>query len=89
MADQRETLIEFPCEFPVKAMGRADPDFVLKVVRIVRAIVPELRDDQVTTSASKRGNYVSVTVTFTAMSQAQLDSVYLALNADEHVVMTL
>lgn len=89
MSDTRESAIHFPCEFPVKIMGRADPDFVLRVVEIVREHVPELSADAVTTAASQRGNYVSVTVTFTAVSQAQLDNLYLALNADEEVLMTL
>lgn len=89
MTETRETIIEFPCEFPVKVMGRAAPDFVLRVAGIVREHVPELRDADIDTAASRRGNYVSVTVTFTARSQHQLDQVYLALNADEQVLMTL
>ncbi len=89
MSDDRETLLEFPCEFPVKAMGRADEDFVLRVVGLVREHVPDLDESRVATSASRRGNYVSVTITFTAISQAQIDAVYLALNADDQVVMTL
>lgn len=89
MSEHRESAIEFPCEFPVKIMGRANPDFVIRVVEIVREHVPELRDQDVSTAASSRGKYVSVTVTFTAVSQSQLDNVYLALNADEQVLMTL
>lgn len=89
MTDQRESAIEFPCEFPIKVMGRADPDFVLRVVEIVREHVPDLDDRRVKTAASRRGNFVSVTVTVVATSQHQLDQVYLALNADEQVVMTL
>jgi len=87
--DNRETIIEYPCEFPVKAMGKADPDFVLRVVELVRLHVPELDDSCVRTSASRRGSYVSVTVTFTAVSQRQVDDVYLALNGDPQVLMTL
>lgn len=89
MSEQRESAIEFPCEFPIKIMGRANPDFVIRVVEIVRGHVPALRDQDVTTAASRRGKYVSVTVTFTAVNQSQLDNVYLALNADDQVLMTL
>ncbi|MEX0731024.1 MAG: DUF493 domain-containing protein [Aquisalimonadaceae bacterium] len=89
MSENRESAIKFPCEFPVKIMGRADPDFVLHVVGIVREYVPELSAEDVYTTPSQRGKYVSVTVTFTAVSQTQLDNVYLALNADEQVLMTL
>ncbi len=89
MHESRETIIEFPCEFPVKVMGRADPDFVLRVTEIVREHAPDLRDRDISTAASRRGNYVSVTVTLTARSQYQLDQIYLALNADDQVLMTL
>ncbi len=89
MSDKRESVIEFPCEFPIKVMGRANPDFVLRVVRIVRTQVPDFDERQVKTAASRRGRFVSVTVTVTARSQKHLDQVYLALNADDQVVMTL
>lgn len=89
MADERDSLIEFPCTFPIKVMGRADTEFALRVTEIVREHVPDLRDEDVRTAASRRGNFVSVTVTVTARSQAHLDRVYLALNADEQVLMTL
>ncbi len=89
MTEKRESAIDFPCEFPIKVMGRADPDFVLRVVRIVQEQVPGFDDRQVKTAASRRGRFVSVTVTVTATSQHQLDQIYLALNADEQVVMTL
>ncbi|MCC5810909.1 MAG: DUF493 domain-containing protein [Ectothiorhodospiraceae bacterium] len=89
MTEPRESAIEFPCEFPIKVMGHSRPDFVLRVVEIVRAHAPDLDEEQITTTPSRRGNYVSVTVTLTATSQHQLDQVYLALNADEQVVMTL
>lgn len=89
MTEPRESAIEFPCEFPVKVMGHSHPDFVLRVVEIVRTHVSDLDESRVTATPSRRGNYVSVTVTLTATSQHQLDQVYLALNADEQVVMTL
>ena len=87
--NERETVLEFPCEFPVKAMGRADRDFAVHVFEIVRRHVPELTDDQLRTAASRRGSFVSVTVTFIAQSQDQLDRIYLDLNGDKQVLMTL
>lgn len=84
-----QTLLTFPCEFPIKVMGAADPDFVLRVLELVRKHVPDVNGDCVATTASRRGNYVSVTVTVTATSKGQLDAVYRSLNADTQVVMTL
>ncbi len=87
--DDTSTLLEFPCEFPLKVMGAADPDFVLHVVEIVRQHVPDLDDTRIATRASSRGRYVSVTLTFTAKSRPQLDALYTALSRDEKVSIVL
>ena len=87
--EERETALEFPCEFPIKAMGRADREFAMRVFEIVQRHVPELGAQQLRTTASRRGGFVSVTVTFTARSQGQLDRIYIDLNDDEQVLMTL
>ncbi len=89
MPERGESALEFPCEFPVKVMGQAHPEFVLRITEVVREHVPDLRNSDISTASSRRGNYVSVTVTITATSQEQLDSLYRALNARDDVVMTL
>lgn len=87
--DKQETLLEFPCDFPIKAMGMADNDFESLVVSLVRKHVPDLGEAAVKSRDSKSGKYLSVTVTVTATSKEQLDNIYLELNASERVVMTL
>lgn len=87
--DKQETLLEFPCDFPIKAMGVADNDFESLVVSLVRKHVPDLGEAAVKSRDSKSGKYLSVTVTVTATSKEQLDNIYLELNASERVVMTL
>ena len=84
-----DTLLEFPCEFPIKAMGPSDPDFVLHVLALVRQHVPDVDEQRVSTTSSSRGKYVSVTVTVTATSKQQLNDVYRTLYEDDQVVMTL
>jgi hypothetical protein len=84
-----ETPLEFPCDFPIKVMGRAAPDFDALVVQIVRRHAPDLRENAVTTRASSGGTWVSVTVTIQATSKQQLDSIYRELSAHERVVMAL
>jgi putative lipoic acid-binding regulatory protein len=81
--------LEFPCDFPIKAMGEAEPDFVLHVVEIVRRHVPDLDETRITTRASRKGRYVSVTVTITARSRAQLDALYTALSGDPRISVVL
>ena len=89
MSEQEETLLEFPCEFSVKAMGLATDNFDTVVVEIVRRHVPELGEGAVKTRPSKEGKYLSVTVTFDATSKAQLDAIYQDLTDHDQVLMSL
>ncbi len=87
MTDQ--SLLEFPCRFPIKVMGRQHADLEAEIVALVRQHAPDLADADVTTRASGKGNYLAITLTVNATSREQLDAIYLALNAHERVVMTL
>jgi len=84
-----EGLLEFPCDFPIKAMGLQGDDFDLLVVQMVRRHVPDLAEGAVSVRTSTKGKYLSVTVTVRASSQAQLDAIYLDLSAHERVLVAL
>ena len=84
-----ETLMEFPCEFSVKAMGLNSPDFEETVVQIVRRHCNELGEGCSRTRPSKNGKWISVTVTMIATSKAQLDAIYMDLTAHEDVTMSI
>ncbi len=89
MSSDDDTLFDFPCRFPIKAMGRDEDDFETTVVGIVRRHVPDLGEGAVTTQPSRKGRFVSVTVTFTATSRDQLDAIYADLTAHDQVLMAL
>ena len=89
MDSDRDQLFHFPCDFPIKVMGRALPGFIEQVVGIVGNHVPYLPEHAISSTASKNGNYISVTVTITATSRAQLDDIYRELTALESVLMAL
>jgi len=84
-----ETLLEFPCEFSVKAMGLTAPDFDSTVVEIVGRHVSDLTEGCVASRPSKNDKYTSVTVTFQATSKKQLDAIYQDLTDHEKVLMSL
>jgi len=84
-----ESLLTFPCEFPIKVMGRSSETFETEVVGIVRKHAPDLSRNAVTSRTSGKGNYVAITVIVTATSKEQLDNIYLELNAHKAVMMTL
>lgn len=87
--DDEESLLRFPCDFPIKAMGKADADFDARVVELVRKYAPDLTEGAVSTRLSRNGKYMAVTVTIQATSRRQLDDIYMELTASEHVMMAL
>lgn len=89
MPTTEHPLLEFPCSFPIKAMGLASSGFDERVVAIVRRHVGDLREGAVQRRVSRGGRYVSVTVTVEAESREQLDAIYRALTADEEVLVAL
>lgn len=86
---KQETALEFPCNFPIKAMGLADGQFEALVVELVRKHAPDLGEGAVRSVDSKGGKYLSVTVTVRATSREQLDNIYRELTACEQVLMAL
>lgn len=89
MSDKDESAIQFPCDFPVKAMGLASYDLEVIVFDIVSQHAPDISKDSLKTRESSNGKYISITVTVNAQSKAQLDAIYQALTDHEHVMMAL
>jgi len=87
--DNKPSLLSFPCEFPIKVMGKADPALEGAVMQIMRKHVPDLSEGAVVEHYSKGGKYLSMTVTIMATSQEQLDTIYLELTADRRVMVVL
>ena len=84
-----DELFNFPCEFPIKIMGRCNCDLEVLVVEVINRHVSNIAEDAVTTRPSGKGNFMSVTVTVTATSREQLDNIYIELTAREEVLMAL
>ena len=76
MNTNRAVEMQFPCTFPIKAMGYADAGFGLRVVEIVRHHAPDVSEAAVQNRPSVGGKYLSVTVTIEAQSRVQLDAIY-------------
>jgi len=84
-----DTLFDFPCEFPIKIMGKASNEFESEVVNIIRKHVVELEESAITRRESTKSNYTALTVTITATSRKQLDAIYMDLTACSLVNMAL
>lgn len=85
----QDKLFQFPCEFPIKIMGRTQADFQDQVIAILNNHVSHIPDHAISSKPSRKGNYISVTVTITATDREQLDNIYRELSACEAVLMTL
>lgn len=83
------TILEFPCEFPIKIMGRDEAGFREVAIELVEKHTGALPDGAIRTSSSSAGNFLSVTVTITATSQEQLDDIYRELTDHERVLVVL
>ncbi len=84
-----ETLLEFPCEFPVKAMGLSGEQLEAAVLEIINRHVDDLAENAWKIKPSKTGKYSAITITITAHSKKQLDAIYTDLSACEFVSMAL
>lgn len=86
---ETETLLEFPCQFAIKAMGKSSADFDTVVVEIVRRHCTDIREGAVSSRPSKAGTYTSVTVMIEATSREQLDAIYQGLTDHPDVLVAL
>ncbi len=84
-----ETLLEFPCDFPIKIMGRESAEFRALARALVEKYTGPLADEAIASSLSRNGAFVSVTVTVVAQSQQQLDDIYREVTSNDEILMAL
>lgn len=84
-----ESLLEFPCAFPIKIMGERRDEFAQIMVEIVTRHAPDFVATAVEMKASTSGKYLSLTCTVRATSRAQLDELYRELSAHPLVSIVL
>ena len=84
-----DALLQFPCDFPVKVMGRRQDGFAQAVLEVVLRHAPDFDAAAMEMRPSARGNYISFTCTIRAVSRAQLDALYGELSAHPLVKVVL
>jgi len=89
MPDPEQSLIAFPCEFPIKIMGKTQPGFAQAVVEVVKRHAPEFDPATLEVRPSREGRYLSLTCTVQANSREQLDDLYRELCDHPMVTMVL
>jgi len=70
-------------------MGLNEPDFESMVLELVQPQIAPAKPSKVVTTLSSKGKYMSVRVHFTALNQAQIERIYVALRGEPRVKFTL
>ncbi|SFM97295.1 YbeD family protein [Variovorax sp. OV329] len=86
---RKDSLIEYPSQFPIKVMGANVDGFVTAVTHTARQFDPGFDASTIELRDSKAGNYLGVTITVTATSREQLDDLYRALSSHPMVKVVL
>jgi putative lipoic acid-binding regulatory protein len=86
---EQPSLIEYPCEFPLKILGHSQAGFAQAVLAVVKRHAPDFDDASLEMKTSKKGKYLSVTCVIRATSREQLDALYQELCDHPMVVMVL
>ena len=83
------SLIDYPCDFPIKIMGQSQQGFAQAVIEIVLRHDPNFDPASVEMRTSKTARYLSLTCTVRATSREQLDALYQELCDHPMVAMVL
>ena len=89
MPSERTPVLQFPCEYMIKVMGKNTPEFEGAVLKIFNQHVKNLSEGAISSRQSKEKNFLALSITFTATSQEQLDQIYSALSESDDVIMAL
>ena len=89
MFEERQSLLEFPCAFPIKIMGRSEDGFAQAVLEMVLRHAPDFDAATMEMRASSAGRYLGLTCTINAVSHEQLDLLYRELSAHRLVKLVL
>jgi len=84
-----DSVMTFPCSFPIKLMGRETEEFRQTARELVEKHTGPLGDDAIESALSRNGRFVSVTITVIAESREQLDNIYRDATAHDDVIMAL
>jgi putative lipoic acid-binding regulatory protein len=79
----------FPCEYPIRVIGLNEDDFQQYVMQVIARHVPGISMESFSSKNSRENNYISISVTFTAESRAQVTALYRELGSDPRVKVAL
>ena len=85
----KESLLKFPCHFPIKIIGKQTVNFAAEITEITKKHFPDTIEEYIITQESQKGNYLSITVTVYVLDQETLDALYRELTQHPDIKMVL
>jgi len=89
MPENDALLLAFPCEFPIKVMGKTQAGYAQAVIEVVTRHAPDFDPATLEMRPSREGKYLSLIGTIRAVSREQLDDLYRELCDHPMVTMVL
>ncbi len=86
---EKPSLIDFPCDFPIKVMGETQENFAQTIIELIQTKQPTFNASNVEMRASSGGKYISLTCNVHVHSQLELDNIYRVISAHPLVKFTL
>lgn len=84
-----QSLIVYPCDFPIKVMGANVDGFPEAMAHVARAFDEAFDDNTIEHRPSKAGNYLGLTLKVRVTSREQLDELYRTLTTHPMVKIVL
>tara|TARA_B110000971_G_C19856641_1_gene429671 strand:- start:331 stop:651 length:321 start_codon:yes stop_codon:yes gene_type:complete len=81
--------IEYPCDYPIKVLGDSGIDLYTLVMTVMESYSPGFNKSKTTIKDSKNGTYQAITVTITATSAEQIQSLFDDLKVNPLVKIVL
>lgn len=82
-------LLQFPCDYPIKVVGRASDTFRTRIDAILNTHVPDLDQSRTSERPSANGNFLSISYAVVAVSAAQVEALVTDLKTAPDVLMVI
>ena len=89
MSEPDPPKIEFPCDYPIKVLGRSSDAFRGIILEVFERHAPGFDQETITVKDSAKGTFTSLTITITATGKDQLEALHEDLIATGHVQMVI
>ena len=89
MSQQDPPKIEFPCDYPIKVLGRHSDEFHAVIIAVFEQHAPGFDQETIKIKASSKGTFTSVPITITATGQQPREALHRELLATGVVQMVI